>query len=300
MAINIKNILNNLKKGISSLSDNDEKFEQLQNLHRAITMYEGDDMLVSSKEIADRIRNRPEEEKFMSGYSDLDDIIGGFRKKQLVVISAATKSGKTSFCIDMTAHMQDANPVWLPLEESAEELVQKFLDRKEEPPHFYAPQKVPQSPLDWVETKIIEATIKFKTKVVFIDHLHFIVPATHDRYDLAIGLAMRELKRIAREWDVLIFLIVHIKKARMDTPPSIEELRDSSFIAQESDMVIMLFRLTKRVNGHIVIGNEVNVSVQTNRRNGNTGNVRMMFNGGKFIQMAKGTEGVTEEKSWNE
>ena len=70
----------------------------------------------------------------------------------------------------------------------------------------------------------------------------------------------------------------------MEIQPDIEELRDSSFIAQEADTVIMLWRQTKRVNGEVVITDNVNVSVQANRRTGKTGNVKMFYSQGKFLE----------------
>ena len=39
-----------------------------------------------------------------------------------------------------------------------------------------------------------------------------------------------------------------------------------------------------RENGKVVITSNVNVSVQANRRTGKTGNVKMIFNNGRFIE----------------
>jgi replicative DNA helicase len=67
--------------------------------------------------------------------------------------------------------------------------------------------------------------------------------------------------------------------------PTLEDLRDSSFIAQEADTVIMLWRKTKRDDdGELIITNETLVSVQANRRTGETGNVKMVFKNGRFFE----------------
>jgi replicative DNA helicase len=114
-------------------------------------------------------------------------------------------------------------------------------------------------------------------KVEFIDHLHFIVPFSAERQDLRIGETMRALKQLAEKWNVLIILIAHLKKTRVDRAPDLEDLRDSSFIAQESDTVILLWRESIRTGREVVITNNVTVSVQANRRTGKTGNVKMVF-----------------------
>jgi len=232
------------------------------------------------------MQDRPTPAFLKSGFNGLDDILGGFLPKQLIVVSAATKSGKTSFCVDLTIRLKEHNPMWLPFEESAEELIQKFLDRNEQPPLFYTPERMSGNTLLWVEKKVIEAKAKFDSKIIFIDHLHFIVPITTERQDLAIGQAMRELKRIARQWNVVIVLIAHLKKTKVETQPDLEDLRDSSFIAQEADTVLMLWRETKRQNGKIEITNNVNVSVQANRRTGKTGNIQMVYINGHFRELA--------------
>ena len=70
----------------------------------------------------------------------------------------------------------------------------------------------------------------------------------------------------------------------MDTQPTLEDLRGSSSIGQEADTVILLWRESKRENGEMTITNNVNVSVQANRRTGKTGNIKMIYEDGKFLE----------------
>lgn len=298
MRINVTDFIRQLEKEIKQTADEEMQAEQLLRLQEVAAAYNGEDKLVSSFEIAERMQTRPTPKFFKTGFAGLDKILGGFLPKQLIVISAATKSGKTSFCIDITARLKEYHPVWLPFEESAEELIQKFLDRQEQPPLFYSPERMTGNTLMWVEKKIIEAKAKFDSKVCFIDHLHFIVPFSAERQDLAIGQAMRELKRMAKQWNIVVVLIAHLKKTKMDTQPDLEDLRDSSFIAQEADTVLMLWRQTKREQGQVVITNNVNVSVQANRRTGRTGNVQMVFENGRFLEADFTHTDVTQDEKW--
>lgn len=282
--MNISDVIKRLENEIKQVQDESLQLEQLNRLKEIAAIYNGDDKVISSLDLAETMKNRPDEMKIMSGWSGLDNILKGFRLKQLITIAAPTKSGKTAFSIDLTSKLKQFNPLWFPFEEGAEELVQKYLDRNEQPPLFFVPQQNQDKNVKWIESKIVESIAKYGTQVVFIDHLHYIVPFSSERQDLRIGETMRELKSIAKKWNIVIFLIAHLKKTQMTTQPDLEDLRDSSFIAQESDTVIMLWRQNSKENGQVVITSNVNISVQANRRTGKTGNVKMVFNDGKFTE----------------
>lgn len=280
----IKKIIDSLQEEIKNSSEITDKHEAYERLEEIAKTYAGEDKVISSKEIWDSLEIEPEEPHMMSGYRGLDEILEGFRRGQLIVLSAATKSGKTSMCIELTSRLKEEHPMWFPFEEPAKELLRKFKDRGDEPPLFYTPQKLAGNTTAWIEKKIIESKAKYDSRLVFIDHLHFIIPPGSDDVNQRIGKAMRELKQIAVRWNVAIILIAHMRKTQMDKHPDLEDLRDSSFIAQEADTVIIMWRKTKRENGEVVISDDVNVSVQANRRTGKTGNVKMHFRNGKFYE----------------
>ena len=273
-----------ISKEILSVKDEKYRAEQLAELAELYEKYSGEDQVVSSEKIAEILRNRVPEKKVFSGFKGLDDLLDGFRAKQLVVIAAPTKNGKTLFAMELTTRMKAENPLWFPFEEPAEELVQKNIERGLPIPHFFVPQRMMGDTLLWIEKKIVEAKSKYDCKMVFIDHLHFIVPFSMERQDLRIGETMRELKRMAKLWDVTIFIIAHLKKTKMTTNPDLEDLRDSSFIAQEADTVIMLWRKTEKVAGVTVISNDTLVSVQANRRTGKTGTIQLTYRDGRLVE----------------
>lgn len=276
----VEKLIKALSEEIQKTSEAEDKEAQMLRLRSVAKVYSGEDEVIFLSDLKDENK---EQKKIYSGFKGLDDITKGFRPTQLIVVSAATKSGKTTFCMEMTTHMAPETPLWLSFEESMEELKEKFIERNQPIPHLVTPRAMKGNTLDWVEKKIIEAIVKYKTEVVFIDHLHFIVPFQNERQDLAIGEAMRSLKRMARIWNVTIFLIAHIKKVRVDQSPTLEDLRDSSFIAQEADTVIMLYRHAFRNGeGDTDVTNNVNVAVLANRRTGKTGNVKMVYNDGRF------------------
>lgn len=280
----IEKFLVALENEIKQTQKDLEQVESLERLKKISESYSGEDKVVSFEEIARSIRSQKDELKIMSGWKGLDDILKGFRLQQVVVVTALTKSGKTSWLMDLTTRIKEQNPTWFPFEESAEELIRKFIERGEPVPHGYTPQMIKGDSIEWIETKVIEAIAKYNSKVFFIDQLDFIVPMGGDNHSLRVGQAMRQLKAIAKRWNVLIFLICHLVKTKMDTQPTLEDLKGSSSIGQEADTVIILWREMKREGAEVKITNNVNVSVQANRRTGTTGNVKMVYENGKFIE----------------
>lgn len=271
--------------------------EMRARLEEAMLSYTGEDKLISSLEILENIKNAPEEEKYLTGISGLDAILGGFRKNQLIVLAAPTKSGKTQMCVELTIRMNDTKPVWIPFEESAEELVRKFHDRGEQPPLFFTPKTMLGNTVEWIEKRVVEGKVKYNSQLFFIDHLHFIVPFTSDRLDTRIGQTMRALKTIAKRHNVTIVLVAHLKKTNVETSPTLEDLRDSSFVAQEADTVMMMWRHTHRDKdtGEMHISNKTILSVQANRRTGSTGNVKLAFKEGRFLEEDWTHEDVVNE-----
>lgn len=256
-----------------------ESLERLKNLYKT---YSGDDKLVSSYEIAERIKNEKEEFCIKTGWERFDKIIKGFRLGQVITLSGITKHGKTAWCMDLTSKLKQYNPIWFPLEESAEELIRKFLERKEQPPLFYSANRNELYNTEWIEKKIIESIAKYNSKIAFIDQLDFIIPFSGENHALRIGQTMRDVKQIAKKWGITIVVMCHLVKVKLDNNPDLNDLRGSGSIAQESDTVIILWRETKREKEQVVITNQINVSVQANRRFGTTGNVPMLFNEGHF------------------
>lgn len=278
----INDFLSGLDQEISQISDEKAKNEAVERFEDAMRVYKGEDELISSEDILELIKTQPEEDKFMTGMEGLDEILQGFRKNQLVVLAAPTKSGKSQMTVEFAMRMPETKPVFLPFEESAEELVRKFHDRGEKPPMFWTPKQMSGNTLTWIEKKIVEGKVKYGSRMFIIDHLHFIVPFNSDRLDTRIGMTMRKLKEIAKKHGVFIILVAHLKKTNLTVAPTLEDLRDSSFIAQEADTVIMLWRQTIRRANQVEITNNCMLSVQANRRTGSTGNVKLSFVDGKY------------------
>lgn len=280
---------NDMREFLTEIMDSEKSvIENIQDLKvknsflAGIAQYRGNDEIIDTKEILRLIEVEGEREKFLTGWDELDKVVGGFTPGELIVLSAPTKNGKTSWSMSLTQRMSQYSPAWFPFEEGAKELVRKFLERNQEPPLFYTPRTIVDNQIPWIEKKIVESLVKNNSRIFFIDQLHFIIPETSENLSHRIGVIMRDLKRIARTWNVVIVLMTHLTKTDPSIPPTMQDIRDSSHITQTCDTLILLWREAKREKKHLTISNNLNVSVQLNRRMGKTGNIRFTFDNGHF------------------
>lgn len=278
---------NEIKQKIEEKLEEIEVQEEKDRLLNLLLNYEGKDEVITSQKalenIAEERKNPPT--RFMSSIPTLDSLLDGFREGDLVIISAPTKMGKTTLAQTLTHNFsqKDIPCLWFSYELRQRDFLEKF---GEPIPYFLLPKNLIDSSLSWIEKKIIEGIAKYGTKIVFIDHLHFLVDMSafsqRGNTSLLIGGIMRELKKIALKWNICIFLIAHTTKLRYDQAPELSDIRDSSFIAQESDTTLMMWRLKDKESGGF--SNEARLVVQANRRNGQTGGMNLIFKDNKFYE----------------
>lgn len=207
--------------------------------------YDGADRVVSSREFWKIEDAKPRQEiRFRTGLTRLDGLVDGTEAGELWVVSGPTGHGKTTFCDTVGRNMARAGAkcLWFSFEVSPGKFLEKY--KPDGAPVVYVPLERKPGSLVWLEKKVHEAKLKFGCRVVFIDHLHFIVDMAKMRNpSLEIGVVMRFLKTdIALKHNVLVFLISHVTKLKFEEEPSENDIRDSSFIAQEADGILMVYR----------------------------------------------------------
>jgi hypothetical protein len=122
--------------------------------------------------------------------------------------------------------------------------VRQFLSQFPELPLIYMPAKLKAHAMPWIEARIQESFLKYRTRIIFIDHLHYLVDlARMKNPSIEIGQVIRRLKTLAVNNGFVIFLLCHTTKGKSENGLSYESIRDSSFISQESDSVIMIRRI---------------------------------------------------------
>lgn len=197
------------------------------NEREILSKYEGDDAVISSAEMKEFLDNHPQNVvHFKSGIPTLDSLMDGFEGGELIVVSGMTKMGKSLICQNITKNIaeRDIKSLWFSYEMPVRQFLQRFGDN---PPVFYLPKKLKGRADVWLRERMYEAKLKYGIKAVFIDHLHFLVDMIQMRSpSLEIGAIVRKLKRTAMELNIVIFLIAHTGKLKMDEEPSIDSPRD--------------------------------------------------------------------------
>ncbi len=209
--------------------------------------YKGDDEIITSHDMQDIIRKEPILKTFDSKIPSLDLAIKGFEPGEIIAVSGPTKGGKTLLGQTLTVNFeqQDVRSLWF----SYELTPRQFLNRFDEIPFFLLPKKLKPYALDWLQERILEAIVKHSIQVVFIDHLHFLFDMAQSRNtSIQIGQIIRWLKTLALELNIVIFILCHFQKIPLDHEPDHTNIRDSSFISQESDTGLILWRVKSSEN----------------------------------------------------
>ena len=171
-------------------------------------------------------------------------------------------------------------PLWFTFEVPARQFLSQFSPQL---PLIYMPAKLKPRAMDWFEDRVMESLEKFGTRVVFVDHLHYLVDlARAKKFDVEIGAIIRRLKTLAVNNNLVIFLLCHTTKGRHNEDLSYESIRDSSFISQESDCCIMVKRTPE------VLENRARARIEFHRRTGVMERVvELQKIDGRLVEVAK-------------
>jgi replicative DNA helicase len=224
-----------------------EEYEALSGALEKLMEYSGSDRVISNKDYwIERGGIEKEVLTYHPSIWNLDNYTKGFELGELWNISGPAKHGKTTLCetIGHDIFKQGGKCLWFFFE-----MPDKFLARnKDVDDVFYIPRERVANNLEWIESRIIEAKLKNNITTVFIDHLHYIVGFSNLMHNasISIGHTMRFLKNeIAVKLGLLVFLVAHTTKINFTDEPNESDIRDSSFVAQESDGTIMVYRRLK-------------------------------------------------------
>lgn len=251
-----------------------------------------------------KLRSSPEIPITSTGNAEMDNLVSGFERGRLYVISAPTKQGKTTLAQTIMYNMAQKNisSLIFSYEMSWQEITKKFMDmdlktKRDVPtdiPIFF-PLELHRGggelQYQWLFEAVAKAKLDHGVQVAFIDHLHFLLPLRdYSNLSIIIGGVVREIKRMAVALDMSIVLITHIAKIKEDKVPDWTDIRDSSFITQEADAVWMLYRIkskeaAKRVTDEStedVFTKKAILSLELDRARGRTGKLKLWHNGAMF------------------
>lgn len=258
----------------------------------------------SYQELANKILSEPDRKAVSTGSQELDNIIGGFDGGRLYILSAPTKQGKTTLAQTIMYSMarQGDASIFFSYEMGWKEVVKKYM-AMDNVGQTKTPTNLPlftpielhrtggQLQYQWLEEAIIKAKEENNIRLAVIDHLHFLLPLKDfQNISFIIGGIVREIKRMAVRQEIPIILITHVAKIKDDKVPDWTDIRDSSFITQEADVVLMMFRTKNKNASKKVTDDSIEdvyrqkaiLSVELDRANGRTGKVALWHNGTMF------------------
>ncbi|MCO5182357.1 MAG: replicative DNA helicase [Anaerolineae bacterium] len=210
-----------------------------------------------------------------TGFTDLDRLLGGLNKSDLLIVAARPGMGKTAFQIRMAltaARRYDKRVAMFNLEMSGEQLLQRMVAMEtqidsqrlrrgklleSEMPVFYetigrlseshifiddTPGVTPRD----LRTKCRRLYAEHGIDLVMVDYLQ-LMQSDHSNNNRVqeISEISRGLKLLARELDVPVVAAAQLSRAvesRQDKHPMLSDLRDSGSIEQDADIVMFIYR----------------------------------------------------------
>ncbi len=246
-----------------------------------------------------------------TGFTSLDNMLGGLQKSDLVILAARPSVGKTSLALDIARNvaLKTNMPVGLfSLEMSKEQLVDRLLvsqanvdlwrmrtGRLQDDDDFqrigHAMGLLAEAPIfidDSAAANIMEIRTKARRLqsehkqlgLIVIDYLQLMESRTSENRTQEISEITRGLKSIARELNVPVLALSQLSRAvEQERPPipKLAHLRESGSIEQDADVVLFIYR--KAVYDPDLPPDEKNLAeiIIAKHRNGPTGRVRLSF-----------------------
>lgn len=271
----------------------------------------------------------PEQRKKLAGiptgFSDVDSIIGGLNKSDLIIVGARPGMGKTSFILNLARNAAKAGKrvAFFSLEMSRDQLAQRLLSL-DSSVGINRLRKGGLTPDEWdriataagelynaqifvdessaITVQQIKAKVRRnKPDVVFIDYLQLLTAVTKsDNRAVQVQEMTRDLKIMAKELAIPVVVCSQLSRAGtgrgVSHIPQLSDLRESGAIEQDADIVIMLHRpgyYTDGSEGEEVDQNAAQVII-AKHRHGETGTVDMYWDG-RFARFL-----TIEKKEYNE
>lgn len=226
-------------------------------LLKEFTKVKTGDYVVPIKEACER--NGQYSTAFSIGYEIFDNAMkvngepnGGVRAGDLIILTGLSGAGKTTLAQNITLNLdKKAFPcLWFSYEVVVDNLYAKFkVMGISDGSVIFTPKRNITGNLKWIKEKIKEGQDKYFTEIVFIDHIDFVTPtniqSSDQRRNILSNICV-ELKDIARELNLVIFLIAHVKKVQ-GREVEMQDISESSGIYKLADFVFSIARYYETV-----------------------------------------------------
>lgn len=265
-----------------------------------------------------------------TGYRDLDNMLAGFQKSDLIILAARPSMGKTTLALDVARNVATIHniPVGIfSLEMSAQQLATRLLSAESKVNAWNlrtgrlstdqefsrirdSLDKLAKAPI-YIDdqagnsiSKMRAAARRLKSEyglgLIVVDYLQLMT--TSKNYDSMVNQVTeisRSLKGLARELDVPVLALSQLSRAveSRGGKPRLSDLRDSGSIEQDADVVMFIHREDK-YNDNSEKPNVAEILIEKHR-NGPVGKVELYFDEKttSFLSIEKNDQGFSASQS---
>lgn len=250
-----------------------------------------------------------------TGFFDLDNLLSGMQKNNLVILAARPGQGKTALTLNIAQHVgiNEKKPIGIfSLEMSKEELVDRLLVAQADVDAWKlktgrlteddfskisqamgelaeAPIFIDDTPglsLTEMRSKARRLQMEHNVSLLIVDYLQLVNPGkSYESRVQEVSAVSQALKNLARELQIPVLSAAQLSRAveqRQDKKPQLSDLRDSGAIEQDADVVMFLHRPDTDVTTPLV---PVKLTI-AKHRNGATGEVDLLFQGNRIRFMS--------------
>lgn len=258
-----------------------------------------------------------------TGLTDLNAMTGGWQGGDLIIVAARPSMGKTAFALKLAmrnCHQGGVSDIFS-LEMSDKQLAQRMLsniahvnglkwmnpfseftqdDHKKMAMAIGMYEKFNMNIHDKPGQTVydIRSAVRQSMKehpdqqhLVVVDYLQLITPVgKFERHDLAVGHISKEMKNLAREFNIPVILLSQLSRGveqRQDKRPMMSDIRDSGNVEQDADIIAFLYR-----DDYYDKNSEnknITEIILAKHRNGPTGTVQSAFikEYGRFVNLER-------------
>ena len=216
----------------------------------------------------------------VSGFEDLDNMLGGLQNSDLIILAGRPSMGKTALATNIAfnaakyfSHEEEkASAVMFSLEMSAEQIGLRILAEQAKIPsdklrkgdlnekdslelsnayqeihklNFFFDDS-PNLTVSELRSKLRRYKNNYNIKLVLIDYLQLIKPeGSRDNRVSELSEITRNLKQLAKEFDLPVISLSQLSRQvenRDDKRPLLSDLRESGSIEQDADVVMFIYR----------------------------------------------------------
>lgn len=242
-----------------------------------------------------------------TGLRDLDQILAGLQKSNLIILAARPGMGKTALSLNIAQHVAvtDKKKIGIfSLEMSREELVDRMLVAQADidawklktgrldqqdflkisdamgvlaEAHIFI-DDTPGLSIYEMRTKARRLMMEHEIDMLIVDYLQLASGRTKDNRVQEVAEISQGLKNVARELKIPVLALSQLSRAvesRGEKIPQLSDLRESGSIEQDADVVMFLYRKDEDLR------EAVSIKI-AKHRNGPVGDIDLYFRGGRM------------------